>query len=489
MSIGIYDHKLEKHVISGLIKYPDIYIEVSSFLNERDFSYDINQVVYKILSVAYNNKQEIDIVLISSRIKNLGISFKEEIDVDDYIEALSMVQSSKKSTIQAVKDLKAVSKRREFYQVCGNIQKNMLKGNNFSYEEVVQFVDKELYSKMNGYYHSNDCVDLFETMYDRVEDRGNNPQTKMGFDTPYSEWNKRIGGCLENNMYVFCSRPKQGKTTFLNDTAFQMANIIQKIPCLVLDTEMQGDEIGDRMLASLTGIPLYYIMTGLWRKNPEFTEKIRKAWKEIKENDYKLYHEYVVNVPVEQIINKIKKWYYTVVGRGNPCIIVYDYIKLTGESLSSHSKEHQIIGEKVNSLKALLGNEIRGTMLSACQINREGVSRGGVQNDDAGVIALSDRVLWFASYVGIFRRKTPDEISEETDKFGTHKLIDVESRYQGFNSHGHNDYVKNLDGDVINNFTNFSVNNFKVREVCNAEYMFSQLNGQAANPNNQNVTS
>ena len=39
------------------------------------------------------------------------------------------------------------------------------------------------------------------------------------------------------------------------------------------------------------------------------------------------------------------------VGRGNKCIIAYDYVKLTGEKVSQNWAEHQAIGEKIDKLK------------------------------------------------------------------------------------------------------------------------------------------
>ena len=36
------------------------------------------------------------------------------------------------------------------------------------------------------------------------------------------------------------------------------------------------------------------------------------------------------------------------VGRGNPCVIAYDYVKLTGEKVDKNWAEHQAIGEKID---------------------------------------------------------------------------------------------------------------------------------------------
>lgn len=481
----VYSQDLEKQVIGGLIKYQEAYSEVAAFLGEEDFAYDINRNIYALIKHALNNKETIDKTILTSRLRNLGITTKENIDPYDYLDALSLIQVTPKSLIQGVKDLKKVTKRREYVEVADQIKKQMIKGGNMSFDEINNYVDKALYAKMNNWHTASDSVDLFESMQTRVEELGNNPVSDMGLQTPYPYYNKRYGGFRNGNVYVFASRPKQGKTSFLDSTAFHMANTMKnekgelvKIPTLILDTEMQSDEIQERVLAMLSGVPVWYITTGNWRKVPEYTIKIREAWKVINRDKYKLHHEYVINTPIEQVVSKIKRWYYTKVGRGNQCMIIYDYIKITGEGVSEYNKEHQVIGEKVNTLKELVGKEVTAPLVSAVQINRSGDNRREAK-DDASVIALSDRVLWFASQVSIFRRKTPEEIQLETERFGTHKLINLESRWQGKEAAGHLDFVRDLEGNLINNFTNFTVDNFKVTEHADAKEMYDILGGAA----------
>lgn len=95
--------------------------------------------------------------------------------------------------------------------------------------------------------------------------------------------------------------------------------------------------------------------------------------------------------------------------------------------------------------------------------------------DDSSAISLSDRLQWFASFVAIFRRKTTDEIALDGERFGTHKLIPLKTRFQGRDAAGHQDLfrrrvVETVNGNqteserFVNNFLNFRVENFKVNE-------------------------
>ena len=163
-------------------------------------------------------------------------------------------------------------------------------------------------------------------------------------------------------------------------------------------------------------------------------------------------------------------------GRGEPCLIVYDYVKLTGERVGNNWAEYQAIGDKVDKLKKI-AEEINAPLLTAMQLNRSGESA----TDDSSAIALSDRMQWFASFVAIFRRKTVDEVALDGENFGTHKLIPTKTRFQGQFAAGHHDILRRRteDGErLVNNYLNFSVENFDIEENGSLRHIIEAENEQ-----------
>lgn len=247
----------------------------------------------------------------------------------------------------------------------------------------------------------------------------------------------------------------------------QLSNF--KVKTLVLDTEMFTSDITFRVAAAMSGVPFHYIETGKWRRNAEMTAKIRAAMKSINQNHY--YDHYQVgNKNIEQVCSMCRRWYFNRVGRGNPAIIAYDYVKLTGEKVGQNWAEHQVIGQKIDTLKKL-GEELNVPVVTAMQMNRAGESFNRKSDeimDDSSAIALSDRLSWFASFVGIFRRKTVDEVVFDGEQFGTHKLIPLKTRFQGADAGGHIDIVKRKMPDGkdkwFNNYLNYSLENFSITE-------------------------
>lgn len=471
----IYNLDLERYILAGLIQHQDIYSEITVFdLCESDFYYPINKSIFKIIRNFLENKTSFDFFNITNKISSLKISFQDCVDPKSYIESLELLRIKKENIAPSILNLKTISQKRDYVEFCDKTKKYLVNDTDMSYEEVSSYMEKELYAKFNNYYDTNDQIDLFESTFDRLIERAQNPIETVGLKTPFPVYEDRYGDLQDGQVYVYCARPKAGKTTFINNLVFK-TSLLNNVPSLILDTEMQEDEIGDRMLASITSIPIWYLRTGNYGKNKEFADRVLEAREKYKKENWRMDHRYVANVPIDKIISKIKKWYYTKVGRNNKCVIAYDYIKLTGESLSEFNKEHQVIGEKVNALKTCMGKDVKAPLITSLQLNRSGDTSKGNQSDDSTAISLSDRVLWFATQINIFRRKTLEELAIEGTEFGTHKLINIESRWQGKSSFGHQDFIKNNEGKYCRYFINYNIDNFNVKELGGADDMFDKL--------------
>jgi replicative DNA helicase len=250
-------------------------------------------------------------------------------------------------------------------------------------------------------------------------------------------------------------------STILNDLAIKVTSLNPGCKALVLDTEMSTMDMKFRIASSLTQIPVWYLETGNWKKNANLFKLFQEKKSEILKIQNQVKHIQVSGKPVAEIASIVKRWYFAEVGRGNNAVVVYDYIKLTGES-DKNKQEYQLIGDKVNALKELC-SELNIAILTACQLNRS--AENGI--DDSSAIAQSDRLQWFASFVGIFRRKTVEEIADDGEDFGSHKLIPLATRFQGKDSAGHHDLVRIQEGKKVryqNNFISFNIDNFNVEE-------------------------
>ncbi len=244
------------------------------------------------------------------------------------------------------------------------------------------------------------------------------------------------------------------------------------VPVLHFDNgEMSKRELMDRQCAAMAQVPLSLIESGNWRKaGQEIERKVRSVWEKI--NKMKFYYYNVGGSNVDSQINILKRFYYSKIGRGNPLIFSFDYIKSSSERTNSSIQEHQIIGELVDKYKRCIqkelvfDNEPVVSMYSSVQANRTGVVGKKHSDDvveDETVVSLSDRIIHFASHMFILRAKTLDEKANYPD-FGTHTLTCIKSRHLGEDIAGALNPVKMPDGSFKKNYINLDFNNFGITE-------------------------
>jgi replicative DNA helicase len=489
----LHSLQIEKHVLGGLIQNQDVIAEVEGFVNERDFVAQPHSTIFSCLTSSYLQKERIDKVLLSQKIKNLGISFKDNINIFDYIDSISFAPITKDATMQACKELVKYRILRDLDFTLSEMKEKVSKATNDDLTSTISTIDAIYGQRMNTFEGDDEPRPLFEGFYDEVEERGNNPVEETGISTPYPEFNRLYGGFRRKNLYIFAARAKAGKSTLLAEMGCEISRI-HGVPVLILDTEMSGEEVSFRSGAAKSEVPLWHLKTGNWRKNNEYVKKVREGTLKGLDNKYsKVYHLSVGNKSKEEVASICRRWYLRVVGRGNDCLFIYDYLKIVGND-ENNRKEYQEMGDKVDFFKKL-AEELDSPFATACQNNREGVVGGREASeiiDDERSIGLSDRITMFASGVWIFRRRTPEEVLVDTPGSGTHKLIEVVCREQGRDAAGHQDSIRRTfpDGKTkyVKNFINFDIHNFKVEERGSLIDTIKRQNSQflVRDPNSQN---
>jgi hypothetical protein len=244
-----------------------------------------------------------------------------------------------------------------------------------------------------------------------------------------------------------------------------------KVPVLHFDNgEMSKEELIMRQTAALSGVPLHLLESGNWRRaGPAIVEKVRSVWTKIK--DLEFYYYNVGGQSVDSMITCLKRYYYSEIGRGNPLIFSFDYIKASSES-DGNREEWQTVGEMVDKLKRCVQKDIvvdgkpQISLFTSVQANRTGVvtnKKASEIIDNESIVSLSDRINHFCSHLFILREKTLDEISLYPD-FGTHKLINLKRRHLGKDVAGALFPVKMQDGSLERNFINLEFKNFSITE-------------------------
>jgi replicative DNA helicase len=355
-----------------------------------------------------------------------------------------------------------------------------------SYREIIELADNVYNSRINLYEIGNDTPEnIYEEMEALVEERGNNPVTEFGMMGPHEKINDIYGSLLRaGNITVIVARSGVGKTQFCMDYSTKVS-LKYDVPVLHFDNgEMSKEELIMRQCAALSGVSMHLLESGKWRKaGQDVVDKVRSVWPKI--DKLKFFYYNVGGMDVDSMVNTLKRFYYSKVGRGNQMVFSFDYIKTTSES-NGNKSEWQVVGEMVDKFKKCVQKEILHDgnpmipMITSVQSNRYGITNNrNSQNvvDDESIVSLSDRITQFCSHMFILRSKTGDEVESEGERFGTHKLINVKARHLGSDIAGAVEPVSI--GDTLRkNAINLNFNNFNITERGDLRDIARVLNGE-----------
>ena len=486
----IYNFELEKQLLAGLIKEPDTLAEISNFIGTSDFyskQSSLHSAIFRIVKQAIDAGDEIDEVIIAQRVNDVGLSFEDNLNPSDYIKSLALRKVPKGNTLKIAKELKKYSIRREILESSQDIAKKMKNmPPEASYRSIIEAADNTYNSRINLYEIGNDTpANIYEEMESLVEERGNNPLKEFGMMGPHPKVNDIYGSLLRaGNITVIVARSGVGKTQFCMDYSTKVS-LQYDVPVLHFDNgEMSKEELIMRQCAALSGVSMHLLESGKWRQAGKgVVEKVRAVWPKVK--NLKFYYYNVGGMDVDSMVNTLKRFYYAKVGRGNPMVFSFDYIKTTSENIANKS-EWQVVGEMVDKFKKCVQKEVLHDgnpvipMITSVQSNRYGITNNRTsQNivDDESIVSLSDRITQFCSHMFILRNKTTDEMETEGGRFGTHKLINVKSRHLGSDIAGAVEPVSI--GDALRkNSINLEFNNFNISERGDLRDVARMLNGE-----------
>tara|TARA_A200000159_G_scaffold164665_1_gene195374 strand:- start:1532 stop:3049 length:1518 start_codon:yes stop_codon:yes gene_type:complete len=484
--------EVERQFLATLINHPDSYADIAQFINEKDFCAEntkVNRTIFSILKRSLDTGQALDHVLLTERVLSLGGSFKDNINVSDYIQALSMRKTKPSSLVGLAQELKNFTFRRSSIQAFSEaIQYLQTESMETPFTGIVDHVDKKFHETVNVYDNGvSSPEDLFADMEEWVVERGNNPVDEFGLKGPHKRMHELYGSVLRpGNITCITARSGVGKTQFCLDFVLKASILNGGTPVLHFDNgEMSKEELQGRLCSALSGVPLHLIETGKWKTDQDAINKIAAVWPKVK--NYNLHYFNVAGMNVDMMVSIVKRFYYAKVGRGKEMILNFDYIKTTSEKMGNKN-EWQVVGEMVDKFKQLISHGITFdgkpmvTMMTSVQTNRQGISTNRTTEnivEDESIISLSDRIIQFVSHLFFLRPKNAQEMSDFPD-FGTHKLTCLKSRFLGSNPIRATEYVRVPDStNMVKNALFFTLSNFCATEIGDLVDCYADMEARA----------
>lgn len=423
------DPVIERGLLSNLINFGSLcYHDVSDLdLSDATFTIDSNRVIFKCIDKIFKQNDDIipDIPLIYSTASELGLKswFQKDSEVL-YLNSIIEFPADKSNTRTFALQIKKLEIARNINQRLEEAKNDTLEvTGKESINDIFGIIEKTIIDCSKFLSKEKSASLLSEGTEAYFLNLEQNPIDQIGISTGFPCYDHSIGGGLRNgSVNVIAARAKVGKSTLAINMAMNVSKL--NVPVLYLDSEMGKNDSINRIIACLSEINIDDIETGKYTKFKKNTEKVHQAINLLK--TLPIFYESIAGQAFENQVSLIKRWLITEVGLknnglANPCVIIYDYLKLMAEEDANGYQEYQKIGFLMTSL-VNFAQKYNIPVLSFVQTNRDGISK-----EDASVVSLSDRIVWFCSSLTIFKRKDINEI--ELDNTGNRKLVVTDSRF------------------------------------------------------------
>lgn len=285
--------------------------------------------------------------------------------------------------------------------------------------ELITFAEQQLTDLSVNSSTSDEVYKMGTNTEEVLAQRAENPSQVPGLEVGWTQYDRLTNGGQPGDLIVVAAPSKTGKSVTLTNWATKLA-IIDKIPIVYFDSEMNEREQEDRILSNLTGIPHDEIVSGLYvldtvnGKAEDKIAKLKVAREQLGLGHY--YHVYMPMFTIEKVTALARKFSMQFGVKA----IFFDYIKVPSNQASfKDAQEYQKLGFFTSGLKDLAGI-LKIPIFTACQTNRNDLD---TDSPDASNIGGSYRILQLASKLMFLINKTDERIAKDGFQNGNQQLI------------------------------------------------------------------
>lgn len=285
--------------------------------------------------------------------------------------------------------------------------------------ELVGFAEKRVLDLSVNNTRTEDVYKMGDDTESVLEERAKTPSQVPGLEVGWTQYDRLTNGAQGGDLIVLCAPSKTGKSVTLNNWSTKIS-IIDQLPTLYIDTEMNSREQEDRTLANLSGIPHDEIVSGMYvmdTVNGTASEKIAKlkvAREQLKSGNS--YHIYMPQFTIEKVTALARKFQM----QFGIVALFFDYIKIPSNQADFRTaQEYQRLGFFTSGLKDLAGM-MNIPVFTACQANRSDID---TENPNESNIGGSYRILQLASKLLFLYNKSEEKIAKDGFHNGNQQLF------------------------------------------------------------------
>ena len=359
-----YSIEAEESLLGNIMLYPDALRQcIDAGLAADDFYLSKHQSIFNIMSSMYENKEKVDTVSLSTKLKDFGIY--EKIGGIDYLMQLANATISANNTREYISIIRNKSLARKVIKVGEEISNDAYDGS-VSIDEMLENVEKKVIdvtrsNTSSDFYTGEQIFDSTIKHIEAIQEAGSDI---TGVRTLYNDLDRMTAGFQKGDLIILAARPSMGKTALALNVAVNSASV-NPGSVAIFSLEMPAEQVAIRIMAAKSKVEIQKLRTG--KLNDEEWSRLNEASQQLKKQNF--FIDDTPGIKVSEMYAKARK----LAQDENLYMIVVDYIQLIQATGKSDSRQQEV-SEISRRLKAM-ARELNVPVIALSQLSRGVESR------------------------------------------------------------------------------------------------------------------
>jgi len=261
------DIEMERSVLGSLMLDHKIMNVIVDILKAEDFYDQKNEQIYEAMLDLYKKKEPIDILSITSRLKEKKIL--KQIGGNSYLTELV---NSTPSSANAKHYAEIVRKKK----ILRDLIESSSHISNLGYQEeddvevLLDEAEKKIFSiaRYSIKQKFQNIKTALTEAWERIDRLHKSKEEMRGIPSGFRELDDKLAGFQKSDLIILAARPSMGKTALALDIARNVAK--KGIPVGVFSLEMSSQQLIDRLLAAEAHVDSWKLRTGRLSTDDEF---------------------------------------------------------------------------------------------------------------------------------------------------------------------------------------------------------------------------
>ncbi len=380
----------EQSILCCILRDEVFQADIIAALNQDDFYQNNHAVIFAAMKeinselTRFGEESRAATVNIASLVDHLRRNGKlADVGDIDYITRLYDFLPSTANYKEYQNIVIRASKMRKLIRICSDVVQKARSAS--SAEEAITFAEEEIFKLSQGGSNGG-LVSLSEATGAallQINDRFKNPGQFRGIQTGFRRFDRLTNGLHGGELIVLAARPGVGKSALAMNIVEHVAK--QGKTVAVFSLEMSNQQLIERLLSSMSTVPLEYIKSGQLPGGVADLAKLRVAQDTICAT-MSLYGNDYANIQPSEIASQCRR----LKAQKGLDLVVIDYIQLMGDNEGGKDNNRQQVVANISRSLKLLAKELNVPVIALSQLKRDAEIRNIKGKEGGGEPVLSD---------------------------------------------------------------------------------------------------